>query len=287
MQSMASSHEDTKIDLEKGITVQHHDEATNSSSSSRRSGDIRELTRQEYERLFLVPGGNAPTVGHLSHQFGNPTPLGIIAFCLCLLPTSCILMNWGTADATSLIALIGPFYYLGGVCMIITGIMEWILGNTFPMVVFMTFAGFWLSFATLNDPHHGVMAAYASSGGANSPALNGAILFYLCGWGVVMIMYFIASLRTNAVFAFMFFNVILMLVCLATAYGRMALGDGTLGVTFMKAAGGFAFVTTAGGFYLAFTMIFGCVALPFDLPVGDLSDLIPSKPRPGPSKKDS
>ncbi|KAF9268345.1 hypothetical protein L218DRAFT_853866 [Marasmius fiardii PR-910] len=277
---MASSHDDTKIDLEKGITVHE------SGSSGKRSGEVHELTREQYERLFLEPGGRAPTVGKLSHQFGNPTPLAIIAFCLCLLPTACVLLQWGTADTSSLIALIGPFYYLGGLCMIISGIMEWILGNTFPMVVFMTFGGFWLSFATLNDPEHGIAAAFSATGGANSPALNAGVLFYLCGWGVVLLIYFIASLRTNVVFAFMFFNVIFLLVCLATAYGRFAIGDAALGITFMKAAGGFALVTTAGGFYLAFTMMFGCVELPFELPVGDLSTWIPSKPKPGAPKRD-
>lgn len=39
----------------------------------------------------------------------------------------------------SLTALSGILYFFGGVLQIIGSIMEWIIGNTFPFVVFGTF----------------------------------------------------------------------------------------------------------------------------------------------------
>jgi len=125
-----------------------------------------QLSSEQYEKLFLQPGGRAPT-GTLSYRFGNPTPLPILGYLLVLTPTACYLMDWGGADATSLVAICGPFYFLGGLCMVIGGVMEWvsrvlcyffassksllvqILGNTFPFVVFTSFGGFWYVV-----PHH-------------------------------------------------------------------------------------------------------------------------------------
>lgn len=54
--------------------------------------------------------------------------------------------------------------------MVIAGILEWVLGNSFPAVVFLTFAGYWLSFgATLNPS----FAAYSSYASAGQPAATG------------------------------------------------------------------------------------------------------------------
>lgn len=48
------------------------------------------------------------------------------------------------ATAGSATTIIGAFYFLGGLCMVLAGLLEWVLGNTFPFVVFTTFGGeFW------------------------------------------------------------------------------------------------------------------------------------------------
>ena len=141
----------SKDDVEQGIHIEH----TNMTQVP--DGPIM-LTREQYARLFLEPGGRAPAV----QKFANPTPLAVVCFLLCLAPTSCILLGWGQADPSSLVGVIGPFYFIGGLGMIISGAMEWvlhpfralvdseliaslpqILGNTFPFVVFTTFGGFW------------------------------------------------------------------------------------------------------------------------------------------------
>lgn len=45
--------------------------------------------------------------------------------------------------------------------MIIGGVMEFILGNTFPFVVFCSFGGFWLSFAATLTPFYNAYGAYS------------------------------------------------------------------------------------------------------------------------------
>lgn len=109
-----------------------------------------QLTSEQYERLFFQPGG--PRKMDLASTFGNPTPLAIISHLLCLTPTACILMGWNHTTSLSLVTLVGPFYFIGGLGLFISGILEWvspltfeskfhllirylspqILGNTFP-----------------------------------------------------------------------------------------------------------------------------------------------------------
>jgi succinate-acetate transporter protein len=50
------------------------------------------------------------------------------------------LMNWrGTGGAGVGSAGIGTYFFFGGVLMIIGSLGEWIVGNTFPFVVFGSF----------------------------------------------------------------------------------------------------------------------------------------------------
>ena len=39
------------------------------------------------------------------------------------------------------------YYFLGGFLLVLGGILEFILGNTFPSVVFTSYGAFFLSFA--------------------------------------------------------------------------------------------------------------------------------------------
>ncbi|KAK7043999.1 hypothetical protein VNI00_008167 [Paramarasmius palmivorus] len=258
----SSIHANNRVDAEKGAaTVEHQEHA----------GSTVQLTRSQYERLFLEPGGRAPPVSTLSQRFGNPTPLAVVAFTLVLAPVACCFLKMGKADATSIAALVGPFYFLGGTAMVISGVMEWILGNTFPFVVFITFGGFWLGLGILQDPEHNIVSAFANGGGAASPEYNSGLMFYYAFWAVVIFIYLVTSLRTNIVFAWIFFTLTFCFIMLAAAYSKLADGKADTGVKLIKAAGGFAFGTIVGSHYLMASLLFASVGMPFRLPVGDLS----------------
>jgi succinate-acetate transporter protein len=49
--------------------------------------------------------------------------------------------------------------------MIIGGILEWVLGNSFASIVFCTFGGFWLSYGGTLVPSFNAYGAYATPGG--------------------------------------------------------------------------------------------------------------------------
>ncbi|KAF8161950.1 GPR1/FUN34/yaaH family-domain-containing protein [Mycena galopus ATCC 62051] len=233
-----------------------------------------QLSSAQYERLFFQPGGGRPSLSN-PKQFGNPTAFAIISYLLALTPTACILMRWDGTAPTSLTGIIGGLYFVGGLGMTIGGLLEWVIGNTFSFVVFSTFGGFWLSLAVLFDPSKGIAAAFP--GGANSPEFNHGVQFYFTFWSVLCILYFVASVRTNIVFMYMFANLIFAFAFLASAYRQAGLGNPTMSLTMLKTAGAFGIANVAGGWYLAVVLIFAAVEMPFDLPVGDLSGFLQRK----------
>jgi hypothetical protein len=57
---------------------------------------------------------------------------------MALSPFSCDIMGWRGAGGNGA-ASTGSYYWMGGLLMILGGIGEWILGNTFPFLVFCAY----------------------------------------------------------------------------------------------------------------------------------------------------
>ena len=75
---------------------------------------------------------------------------------------------------------------MGGVLMIIGGVLEWVLGNSFASVVFFTFGGFWLSLGGTLVPSFAAYSSFAIPGqaaqtGIASQGFNAGIGTALCG----------------------------------------------------------------------------------------------------------
>ena len=92
------------------------------------------LTPQQYERLFFQP---TAAKGDLSRRLGNPTLLGLMGFLVPFTNTMLVLLEFQGSNANSLAAICGPWYFFGGIAMVIAGLCEFILGNTFPFTVFI------------------------------------------------------------------------------------------------------------------------------------------------------
>jgi succinate-acetate transporter protein len=60
--------------------------------------------------------------------------------------------------------------FFGGGLLIISGLLEFVLGNTFSFVVFMSFAAFYLTFAITLQPSYGAFSSYAPAGSTNPAA---------------------------------------------------------------------------------------------------------------------
>lgn len=179
--------------------------------------------------------------GNLRKTFANPTPLAIVGFLLALTPLSCVLMGWRGAGSPAI--LLGGFYTMGGLCMLLGGLLEFFLGNTFPFVVFVSFGGFWTSFAIINSAYFGI-GYYGTTATeiAASVAYNSRLAFYLIFWGVLCFIYFIISLRTNIVFAVIFISVDAAFVLLSATYWSIAKGHTALAGKLQIAGGACGFV---------------------------------------------
>jgi succinate-acetate transporter protein len=171
--------------------------------------------------------------------------------------------------------------------MMLGGFLEFILGNTFPFVVFTSFGAFWLSFAATLHPFYYAYGSYAPSGqseaaGLQTVGFNASFGFFLVFMGVLCLVYLVCSLRTNIVFVVIFFTLLCAFALLAATYWQLANGIGNndasalaLAGRLQIAAGAFTFVTSLAGWWIFSAIMLAALDFPFQIPVGDLSTVIP------------
>lgn len=134
---------------------------------------------------------------------------------------------------------------MGGLLMMIGGILEWVLGNTFASVVFTTFGAFWLSFAGTLVPSFNAYGAYASpdapvATGLATQGFNASLGkckafkeklhivltnkgFWLLSMGMICLIFLVCALRTNAVFVLIFFTLVLSFSLQTGSYWALAM----------------------------------------------------------------
>ncbi|KAL2783073.1 GPR1/FUN34/yaaH family-domain-containing protein [Aspergillus keveii] len=229
------------------------------------------LSAEQFERLYLTPMMRQQPA--LAKSVGNPTPLALGGFVITTTPLSCCLMAWRGASGNG-VAFIGPIVFLGGLLLLITSILEFILGNTFPCVVFGTIGGFWFAFAATMIPSFNAAAPYSSTGdtaaGLASTSFMNTYAFLFITMAILMLIFLICATRTNLVYTFIFFTLLLVFLFLSAGYWRLGEGDLVVGDRCVKGAGACLFVASLLGYYLLIAQLFEAVGLPVTLPVGDL-----------------
>ncbi|KAL5536547.1 hypothetical protein ACEPAF_369 [Sanghuangporus sanghuang] len=240
------------------------------------------LTPEQFETLYLQPRSGAGKRNLLVNKLGNPTPLGIAAFLVALFPLSLDLLQLRGTTTGSSITLLGGLYGVAGIGLYLACIMEWIIGNTFPSVVFGLFGGFWISYAILLQPSFGIAASFATAdeatssataaaAGSATSAYNDGVGFYFLIWGILCVVLFLASLRTNVAFAAIFFFLIIAFELLAAAYFDIGKGEVSKAHDELKAAGAFGLVVTILGVWIDVSLLFAAVGCPFSISLIDLS----------------
>ncbi|KAG0646174.1 alcS [Hyphodiscus hymeniophilus] len=227
-----------------------------------------------FEELYLSP--HNVVKGNLRKTFGNPTPLALVGFILCLTPFSCDLMGWRGAGGNGAAGTATYFFY-GGLLMIIGSVLEFFLGNTFPFVVFGSFGAFWLSYGGTLQPFYNAAGAYAGGNqgvGLSSAGFTNSFAFFLLFFAFLNFIYMIASIRTNVVFFFIFFFLVITMTIIAGSFWQAGQGNASFAMTLQKTGGGFAFVVSMLGWYLFTAQILLAVDFPMVLPVGDLSTVV-------------
>ncbi len=124
----------------------------------------------------------------------DPAPLGLAAFALTTFVLS--MFNAGLISKAGEPVVLGLALAYGGLAQILAGMWEFRTGNTFGAVAFTSFGAFWISFWAFVTFFEGEVPA------AN---VGDAVGLYLIAWGIFTTYMFVASLRTNAAVAVVFF----------------------------------------------------------------------------------
>ncbi|GAM88223.1 hypothetical protein ANO11243_062540 [Dothideomycetidae sp. 11243] len=265
--------------LEKniGANPEYLDGATDSINVLNRSGTTGSISisPELFEKLYLSPQNRV--AGQLRNTVGNPTPVALVGFLLSLSPLSCILLGWrgaggaGASDTTA-------YFFFGGMLMILGGIGEFFLGNTFPSVVFTSFGAFWLTYGGTLQPFFNAYGAYSTDGvvadGLKTTGFNASFAFFMLWMAVLCLVFAVLALRTNLVFFFILLFLVPSFACLAGAFWHTAEGSSATAASLLKAAGGLTLVVDLLGWYILLAVMLAAVDFPLVLPVGDLSTVI-------------
>jgi len=145
----------------------------------------------------------------------------------------------------------GSFYFFGGIAMTIAGICEFILGNTFPFVVFLVYGAHWVNLGYTADPLHGIVSSYGGAAGALAQHYNAGQGNYSVVMALVTFIFLCGSLRTNVPFVIVFFCLVFLFSFAAAAYYSLGFNPTEEGLEhafyYFKIAGGFGFVTMICG----------------------------------------
>ncbi|KZF25335.1 hypothetical protein L228DRAFT_66969 [Xylona heveae TC161] len=234
------------------------------------------ISPELFEKIYLSPA--TAVKGDLRKTFGNPTPLALVGFVLSLTPLSCELMGWRGSGGFGA-AGIGSYFFFGGVCMLIGGVLEFILGNTFPFVVFCSYGGFWLTYGATLQPSFNAYGAYSPdtsnpAAGLNAASFNASFAFFLLFMALLSFVFLICALRTNIVFFLIFLFLTPGFALLAAAFWQVANGNVALAGHIQTAGGACLFVVSSCGWYIFFAQMLAALDFPFQIPVGDLSHII-------------
>jgi len=249
---------------------------TSSDRRVRTAGGIP-LSSEIFEKINIVPENRSHD---LKKTLANPTPIGILAFVVCLTPLAMDLMGWRGAGGGGA-AQVASFYFIGGLLSLIAGIFEFILGNTFPFVVFTSYAGYWFSIGGTLTPAFNAVAAYSADGtnhkeGEISVGFNASFGFYILTWGFVTFIFLICSLRTNVANVCLFLFLDITYALLTGVYFALASKNYELATGLLRASGTVALLSCIAGWYILAALLLESLDFPVKPPMGDLSRFITS-----------
>jgi uncharacterized protein len=189
-------------------------------------------------------------------KVADPGPLGLAAFALTTFVLS--FYNAQLAPASGLPIVFSLAFAYGGLAQILAGMWEFRTGNTFGAVAFTSYGAFWLSFFAFGLWFEKLLPA-------KDPGVVGHSLgLYLIAWGIFTTYMLIASLRTTAAVALVFF--LLTITFFLLGFGNRG-GD----MDVIKLGGYVGLATAVAAWYASFAVVanstFGRTILPV-VPLG-------------------
>jgi succinate-acetate transporter protein len=211
------------------------------------AGSAPRTDDRRFERE-VDPTASAGQVQFVPTPIADPGPLGLAAFALTTFVLSMFNAKLVSSGGEPIVLSLALTY--GGLAQLLAGMWEFRTGNTFGAVAFTSFGAFWLSYwAYVQFFAHQVPAADAGH----------AVGLYLIAWGIFTTYMFVASLRTTAAVAAVFF-------LLAITFFVLGIGNAGAHPNILKAGGWIGLVTAVVAWYASFAAVtnstFGRVVLP-------------------------
>src|SRR5947209_14289067 len=160
-----------------------------------------------------APATTEPTGGRLAGWTpADPGPLGLAGFAMTTFVLS--MYNANLIHSGGLLVVLSLALAYGGIAQLLAGMWEFRTGNTFGAVAFSSFGAFWISYFIL------VRFIIVPK---LIPAVDeaNAVAVYLYAWAIFTTYMFIASLRTTAAVAAVFF-------LLAVTFWVLGIGNASL-----------------------------------------------------------
>ncbi|RCK66987.1 Ammonia transport outward protein 2 [Candida viswanathii] len=144
-------------------------------------------------------------------QYGDSVPLGLGAFSITTLILSLYFLQVKGIKTSNVV--MGLAVFLGGVVQGLAGVWCFFTGDTLVFTVLVSFATFWFSFAAINIPSFGILAAYADE----PEQLANAMGFYLLGWDILSLIFMLLTFKSTVFFCGLFVDLVVLFGVLAAA----------------------------------------------------------------------
>ncbi|KAG2139848.1 GPR1/FUN34/yaaH family-domain-containing protein [Suillus bovinus] len=194
----------------------------------------KEGPRDNYYVQTVNMDAQAPPAAQMQpfqRTYGNPVPLGMLAYGTVLLCSSILTLASKDVGQPNLVMVFATFF--GGISQTIVGMWEMFLGNTFTATVFGTYGGFNFSFGAIYLPQLGLAAAYTVDGVLGQEFYN-AIGIYLAIWDLITFLFLLGAIRTTFPIVITLAFTVCALTCLSlnafTGNPHLATAGGALGV---------------------------------------------------------
>ncbi|KAI1084938.1 GPR1/FUN34/yaaH family-domain-containing protein [Whalleya microplaca] len=216
----------------------------------------------DLEQQATISPREQPALPYVPRNFANPAPLGLLSFATSIFMISLLELEPRGVKVPNII--VPNMVFFGGSAQTISGIMEFVAGNTFGATVFTAYAAFNLAYALIYLPGSGILTAYTDAEtGALLPEFHQAVAMFVWAWWIISIIFTVASVRSSwaLVGVLVFVDIDLLLLAVGNMLGQEAL---------LKASSGFGFAAAALAYWAGAAGLWGNGITPINLPVGSL-----------------
>jgi len=195
------------------------------------------VSEQRFARTDEPSATNGSRLSFVPSPLADPGPLGLAGFAMTTFVLS--MFNADLIGKGGEPVVLGLAVAYGGLAQLLAGMWEFRTGNTFGAVAFTSYGAFWLSFFAL-------VQFFAKD--IPEADAGHAIGLFLIAWGIFTMYMFVASLRTTAAIATVFF-------LLTITFFVLGIGNAGAHANVIKIGGWLGLATAVAAWYASFAAV--------------------------------